>query len=206
MDQAIARWHRGMPHRLRNVLVSKLKALVYQGHGAAALTAGKAHDEDDNDYDDTPGSCPAKLILTVGTLFSGTDVCAKVLQSLASFWEHEYHVKIKFEMLFQCELDWDKQQFLQAEFPECPILFEDASQIREPRVWNLKTKQYVRLPSVDILLGGPSCKSRSPLNPDAASHKRVCQEQDRFDRGNFRLELRVHWFQTATADHSGERD
>ena len=158
LDMAILAWHRAMPARLRNETSQKLMALSGASDTGASASGLPTH-------------------LTVGTLFSGTDLCCKVTRALADFWANEYKAHFIFEHAFQCEMDEEKQQFLIAEHAGCPIIFGDAAQIKEARVYNLKAKSYVKLPATDILIAGPSCTSRSRLNPSAAKNKGCVQKQ-----------------------------
>ena len=86
--RAVREWHRNMPCRLRNVLVAQLqKAAV----------------------------CCMDRPITVGSLFSGTDLVMKILACISDFWKSEFQLSVQFVERFQCEMQSDKQAFLQNE-------------------------------------------------------------------------------------------
>ena len=87
-----------------------------------------------------------------------------------------------FNFVFQCEIDPAKQVWLAEQFPDVPYLFADASTLSQPKALNIKSGQYVQVPSVSVLLAGFSCKSRSKLNSNSASN-RGCVREGREETG-----------------------
>ena len=127
-----------MPHRLRSQLIEGLRK--------ASATS---------------------YAIAVGTMFSGSDICSKVLGELRRYWHSEYDVNVMFDLRFQRELDPDKRSFLEKEFPGCPVLFADASGVTEARVLNVKNGEHQRIDAVDVFIAGFACTSRSALNNKA---------------------------------------
>ena len=67
---------------------------------------------------------------------------------------------------FCCELHEGKRQFLAQQF-EPRYIFQDARELASCRAVDAKSGMPVQAPDVDWLMGGVSCKSRTPLSSRA---------------------------------------
>jgi len=108
-----------------------------------------------------------KQVLRVGTMCSGTDspaLVTKALQkALASMSGSGDHVS--FEHVFSVEFDPAKQEFLKANFPNCPHLFQDCKQMGRKRAFDVLTGEPQQIPGgLDVLVAGFSCKDLSMMN------------------------------------------
>ena len=117
-------------------------------------------------------------VLTVGTMFSGADISERLVNKLHKVWSTLLGDTVPqlFRFVFQCEIDPLKQVWLTEQFPDVPFLFSDAASLSQPKALNLKSGDYVQVPSVHVLLAGFSCKSRSKLNSNSASNKHCVRE------------------------------
>ena len=125
------------------------------------------------------------LVLSIGTMFSGTDISERLVAKLHKVWRGLLGRDLMpqlFNFVFQCEIDPAKQVWLAEQFPDVPYLFADASTLSQPKALNVKSGQYVQVPSVSVLLAGFSCKSRSKLNSNSASN-RGCVREGREETG-----------------------
>jgi len=114
------------------------------------------------------GVLPAALLrrrtLRIGTMCSGTDapvIVARALQralgSAAS--------KLSFEHVFSAESDPYKQEFLKANFPDCPLIFQDVCQLGRQRAYDSLSRAPQPVPGeLDVLVAGFSCKDLSMMN------------------------------------------
>ena len=117
--------------------------------------------------------------LSVGSMFSGTDVSEKVIFKLHQIWESLLcadDCPRMVQFVFQCEIDPAKQEWLKEQFPNCKFLFGDASALSKAKAFDIKSGSYVQVPYVDVLLAGFSCKSRGKLNCNSASNKNCVRE------------------------------
>ena len=79
----------------------------------------------------------------VGTACSGTDSVVKVVEHLgrSSGWV--------FKRTFSCECDGAKQAWLQDNFPEVPLIFEDIYELHTGRALNIFTGEESNAQDVD---------------------------------------------------------
>jgi len=114
------------------------------------------------------GEMPAVLgeqrVLRVGTMCSGTDsplLVAKALQKVLG----SRSSGLTFEHAFSVEVDPAKQEFLRANFPECPLLFPDVCEMGRSRSMDVLSGRSQAVPSgIDVLVAGFSCKDLSMMN------------------------------------------
>ena len=94
----------------------------------------------------------------VGSACSGTDSVIRVLEHLgrSSGWV--------FKHTFSCECDGAKQTWLQENFPEVPLIFEDICELHTGRALNILTGDESDVPDVDLFVAGFVCKSVSTEN------------------------------------------
>ena len=94
----------------------------------------------------------------VGSACSGTDSVIRVLEHLgrSSGWV--------FKHMFSCECDAGKQAWLQENFPEVPLIFEDICELHTGRALNILTGEESDVPDVDLFVAGFVCKSASTEN------------------------------------------
>lgn len=127
-----------------------------------------------NIFDDQqlPAVLFQKKTLRIGTMCSGTDapiLVARGLQRALSSLSSE----LSFEHVFSVEYDASKQEFLKANFPDCPRLFQDVTQMGRKRAFDVLSGQPQDVPgNLDILVAGFSCKDLSMMN----SYKKTLME------------------------------
>ena len=94
----------------------------------------------------------------VGTACSGTDSVVKVLEHLgrSSGWH--------FEHTFSCERDDAKQTWLQENFPQLALIFDDICDLQSGRAFNVVAHEEADVPVVDVFVAGFVCKSVSTEN------------------------------------------
>ena len=94
----------------------------------------------------------------VGTACSGTDSVVKVLEHLgrSSGWH--------FEHTFSCERDDAKQTWLQENFPQLALIFDDICDLQSGRAFNVVAHEETDVPAVDVFVAGFVCKSVSTEN------------------------------------------
>ena len=94
----------------------------------------------------------------VGTACSGTDSVVKVLEHLgrSSGWH--------FEHTFSCERDDAKQTWLQENFPQLALIFDDICDLQSGRAFNVVAHEETDVPVVDVFVAGFVCKSVSTEN------------------------------------------
>ncbi len=118
--------------------------------------------------------------ITVGSMYSGSDVAARVLTKLAKHWGSQMQCDFDlFEHVFQCESDAGKRKWLLEQFPEVPCLFQDAATLSHQKCYDLKTGTFVVVPRCDLLMAGFSCKSRSRANNSSSLNKHCVRSQQK---------------------------
>jgi site-specific DNA-cytosine methylase len=80
------------------------------------------------------------------------------------------------EVVFQCDQDISRQEWLKEQFPDCPVLYGEAERLGETKALNLRTDEYVAVPSHDLLIGGFSCTSRSKQSSNSSANKHCVRE------------------------------
>lgn len=125
--------------------------------------------------------------MTLGSVFSGTDVVSRVIGKLSDVWDMPHDC---FRMLFQCEKDAAKQAWLLSQFPDVPHLFEDADRLCEAKVWDIRTGAHVHPPRTMGLIAGFACTSRSRLNIHAQQFKGCITSGEGATGSTFRMVLR----------------
>ncbi|CAJ1339339.1 unnamed protein product, partial [Effrenium voratum] len=119
-----------------------------------------------------PKSLLQKQVLRIGTMCSGTDAPVLVARAL----EKELRAcgsEVSFQHAFSVEFDAAKQEFLKANFPDCPLLFRDCTQMGRKRAFEVLSRQPQPVPGdLDILVAGFSCKDLSFMN----SYRKTLQE------------------------------
>eukprot|EP00931_Biecheleriopsis_adriatica_P110335 TRINITY_DN8458_c0_g1_i2.p1 TRINITY_DN8458_c0_g1~~TRINITY_DN8458_c0_g1_i2.p1 ORF type:complete len:2069 (+),score=541.35 TRINITY_DN8458_c0_g1_i2:59-6265(+) len=122
--------------------------------------------------DTLPDAFLRKQVLRVGTMCSGTDapvLVARALQRALSSTASQ----LSFEHAFSVEFDPNKQEFLKANFPECPYLFRDCTQMGRQRAFDVLSGKPQQIPGeLDLLVAGFSCKDLSMMN----SFRKTLQE------------------------------
>eukprot|EP00435_Cladocopium_sp_Y103_P031375 s1198_g7.t3 len=113
-----------------------------------------------------------KQVLRIGTMCSGTDAPVLVARALERALKPEGS-QLAFDHVFSVEFDSKKQEFLKANFPECPLLFRDCTQMGRKRALEVLSKKPQPVPgNLDILVAGFSCKDLSMMN----SYRKTLQE------------------------------
>ncbi|CAE7534394.1 ngoBIM [Symbiodinium pilosum] len=122
--------------------------------------------------DSLPEALLQKKVLRIGTMCSGTDAPMLVARALERALR-PLGSKLGFQHAFSVEYDARKQEFLQANFPECPLLFKDCVQMGRKRAWDVLSRKPQPIPNdLDILIAGFSCKDLSLMN----SYRKALQE------------------------------
>ena len=121
--------------------------------------------------------------LVVGSLFSCSEISAKVLDCLASHYRSELDIGLVIHHAFMCEKSIIRRQHLRWEFPTAGALYDDAEKIRHGKLANLiesecptgplKPPAYARL-----VHGGFSCVSKSPANSKRSENKGCLSDAD----------------------------
>ena len=95
------------------------------------------------------------MLWRVGSACSGTDFVIRVLEHLGrcSSWV--------FKRTFSCECDGAKQAWLQENFAEVPLIFEDICELHTGRALNVLTGEESDAPDVDFFVAGLVWKSVS---------------------------------------------
>lgn len=113
-----------------------------------------------------------KQVLRIGTMCSGTDAPVLVARALERALKPEGS-QLAFDHVFSVEYDSRKQEFLKANFPGCPLLFRDCTQMGRKRALEVLSKKPQPVPgNLDILVAGFSCKDLSMMN----SYRKTLQE------------------------------
>ena len=124
--------------------------------------------------------------ITYGSLFSGSDITARVFDKLADLFStvsgRDCHI---FTPMFQCESDAAKRIWLLEQFadtgsrPGCKYLFGDAVELAEQsKAYDHRSQSHKMVPKVDIVSAGFSCKSKSKLNKGRGSFRNCVQHED----------------------------
>ena len=108
--------------------------------------------------------------LKIGSMFSGCDILDPVLGTLADVWARLYDVVFPYNIVFACERDEAKVQFLRHVFAPSR-LFRDAQELGNLTAYCLTEEAMVPVPYTDLLVAGFPCTSRSSLSVHAARNK-----------------------------------
>ena len=119
-----------------------------------------------------PKTLLEKRVLRIGTMCSGTDAPVLVARALERALKPDGS-QLAFDHVFSVEFDAAKQEFLKANFPECPALFRDCTQMGRQRAFEVLSRKPQPVPgNLDILVAGFSCKDLSMMN----SYRKTLQE------------------------------
>jgi len=113
------------------------------------------------------GSLPDGIVrkrkLRIGTMCSGTDAPVLVARALERALGERSG--ISFEHAFSAEKDVTKQDFLRANFPDCPYIFMDVCHMGRQRAFDAISCTAQPIPGdLDLLMAGFSCKDLSMMN------------------------------------------
>ena len=112
-----------------------------------------------------------------GTLSSGTDMFAIVLNELVDFWETEYDVQLWQYHSFACESDAAKAAFLNSQLAEPTCIFLDNADLSGSKAPCLRHgNDGCVVPHSRMGAAGFTCKSRSSLNVNRSLHKGCVQK------------------------------
>ena len=115
--------------------------------------------------------------LTVGSLFSCSDVSSRIMECLKQFYEEEYKIVIEIDLRWQVESGGTRRRHLENEFPEVEGLYELVERMCDSKVRNLKTNTLGRLASVYLCHGGFSCTSKSPANNNRRANTNILDDR-----------------------------
>ena len=94
----------------------------------------------------------------------------KVLDTFALQIREEYDITLSFDLVYSCERDTAKQDFIAKE--ACPkMLFADIKDMQSGRAQDMLTRKMARIPFVAVLIAGFPCVDRSSQNSKASSNK-----------------------------------
>ena len=165
MERAIWDWYGRLPLRLQ----VRLK----RGYKAFALQWGKR-------------------TLTCGSMFTGSDIVHKVLCKVLHVMGRQVDEPLDIaRVVFQCEKDTGKQEFLKVEFPDAPRLYSDVAHLNQIKCRNETTGCFETVPSCDVFTAGFACKTRSRLN-SARSSNRDCVQKQTTDTGETYVHARAY--------------
>ena len=89
--------------------------------------------------------CHAHFIIVLfcrGTLCSGCDLIAHVLDCFATYWSETWGFGISFRHAFACEIDPQRQEFLRRTWdPEC--IFDDITKMNQEKAYCVKASRQV---------------------------------------------------------------
>ena len=102
--------------------------------------------------------------ISFGSLFAGSDGLSRLMPKIASKLSSIAGFEITCGVSYQAENDPLKQKWLMEQFPEVRHLFSDVASLSQPKALCLKTGVYVRVPYVQGIIAGFSCKSVSKNN------------------------------------------
>ena len=115
--------------------------------------------------------------LTVGSMFSGSDLLNWGLHCLQLLWAQRYDLHVEFEHVFSADkVPW-KQDFLDAAWAP-KLIFGDVVELSK-KSWcgpEYKSGRELPVPPVQILVAGFECDSVSSLSRDRSRNK-DCMEQ-----------------------------
>jgi len=115
--------------------------------------------------DTLPAALLRKQVLRVGTMCSGTDAPVLVARALQRALTASSSSELSFEHAFSVEFDPTKQEFLKANFPDSPLLFQDCTQMGRKRAFDVISGEPRPIPGeIDLLVAGFSCKDLSMMN------------------------------------------
>ena len=106
---------------------------------------------------------------TLGTACSGTDSPVFVVAALKEIFSKGGQ-QVNIRHVFSCELDSEKQKWIQEACPELETLFADIRQLRDRNARNVISGKFEAVPKVFLFVAGFSCKDLSALNPNQSSH------------------------------------
>ena len=121
--------------------------------------------------------------LVVGSLFSCSEISAKVLDCLASHYRSELDIGLVIHHAFMCEKSIIRRQHLRWEFPTAGALYDDAEKIRHGKLANLIESECPTGPLkpptyASLVHGGFSCVSKSPANSKRSENKGCLSDAD----------------------------
>ena len=113
--------------------------------------------------------------INFGSMCSGSDIPAIVMQHFAAFCEDFYQIDTKYRHQFSCEKDEQKRSFISEVHPDVGHLFRDVHEMCAPMAFDVKKNSDVLTPCCDVLAAGFPCQDCSALNPHASSDaNRAC--------------------------------
>ena len=115
-------------------------------------------------------------VWTWGTVFSGIDIAAEVLESLKYTWDVLYEIVFITEQTLMCENDPTKQAFLLKTNKECELLVNDVKDLTMHIVTNVRDGSRMAVPSMFNLLAGFVCSDKSSMSCNAKKMKRGMQD------------------------------
>jgi hypothetical protein len=96
--------------------------------------------------------------LTVGTMFSGTDIGLKVVDAVCQALAAELQADpVTPVHLFSCEKSARKIAWIRTFFRP-KLLFNDAAQLGQDWAWDVVSQRARRVPRVDLLLAGSNAR------------------------------------------------
>lgn len=105
---------------------------------------------------------------SLGTMCSGTDVCAMATSALLQAVNEVCHKQVVFDHKFSCELKVRKRAFIE-EFSSPTMLFENIECMGEQRALDLKSGATRMIPPVSLVAAGFVCKDVSSMQKDRSS-------------------------------------
>ena len=94
------------------------------------------------------------MLITWGSVYSGTDIAAEALSALRYAWIMLYKVRINMVQKLMCECDPGKIKFLLATNKECDFLCPDAHELTKPMAMNKRTSMKDLVPYIWLLIAG----------------------------------------------------
>ena len=123
--------------------------------------------------------------MNFGSMCSGSDIPALVMQHFASFCQDFYHIEPTFRHQFACEKDDQKRAFIAEVHPDVVHLFRDVHDMCRPTAFDVKKNTDVLTPCCDVLAAGFPCQDSSALNPHSSSDaNRACVAQGTLRTGS----------------------
>jgi len=111
-------------------------------------------------------------LLSLGTMCSGTDVCALAAHALCRGASKRIKKQVVLEHRFSCDLNKAKQRFIAA-FSGPDHIFNNVTQLGSGRARDALTDSMRTVPSTDVAIAGFVCKDVSHMN--SRSHQaRAC--------------------------------
>ena len=94
--------------------------------------------------------------LTVGSMFSGSEILSVILSVMLRFWQAMYGQVASTRHVFMCERNADKQEFLKSQFQPA-VLFEEASALGGLTAQCVLANRQVLVPYADLFVAGSCC-------------------------------------------------